>query len=85
MSFGEVCDLRSESLVVGTVIEVGSWKTLSMSLQGVNLLDLAPIRQSYVFDSKDICGIVTIGGDLSCDSTQRSRLGLGEAQRTPVS
>lgn len=65
MSFGEVQDFLSESLIVGPIIEGAGWETLGMSLQRVRLLNLTSMGQAHVLYAKDVGGIVAISRDLT--------------------
>lgn len=65
MRLGEVQDFCSEALIVYPVVEVAGREALGVSLQGMDLLDLTSIRQADVLYTKDIGGIVAVGGNLA--------------------
>lgn len=62
---GEVEYLLSKVLIVQTVIKVCGWETIGVSLQSVDLFDLAAIWQADIIDAKVRLCIVRVGRDLA--------------------
>jgi hypothetical protein len=61
----EVGDFGSEVLIVDAIVEVASWESLSMSLEGLDLFYLTAVWQAYIVYTEDVVGIVTIRRQLT--------------------
>ena len=62
---GEIEDFGTKVLVIQTVVEISSGKALCMSLQSVDLLNLAAIWKANILNTKVVLGIVSVGRDLT--------------------
>jgi hypothetical protein len=51
--------------VVGAIIEGAGGKSIGMTLQGVNLLNLTTVGQTDILDAEVVLCIVRVGSELS--------------------
>ena len=62
---GPVHHLSGEIVVVAAIVEGACGKPIGMTLQGVNLLDLAAVGQTDILDAEVVLCIVSVGSELS--------------------
>lgn len=65
MSFGEICKLAGEGVVVLSIVECAGRKALCVSLEAVDLLNLAAIWEADILDTEESLWIVPVRRELA--------------------